>query len=252
MYFSENATYNYASILRNIYCALEYRIRRKNKDLSEKDESLIFGIDPEFPSESLLSCIYLLEDTSQAIDNYYDFGLDRKGVAAKKIGEKYLRLYGLLNAVYMQFTLCRELYKMYKVPGLSDYVNKASSYRILKARHAGASHSVNYKLVGIKSYFRISQGTLSGFGENIHIISSDNADFRYNLKKDLKDFEKLINLELSKIIKFINRRMFDKNSKDFRIFESDLIMVDSQSTGEIVIENIGNGKFEIYANTFNE
>ncbi|MEM9391533.1 MAG: hypothetical protein AAGA02_13735 [Bacteroidota bacterium] len=101
MELNDNNTYNYASLLRKIFRFLENRYQKK-KVKNPRTESKVFGIDPNYTAETFLSGIFLLEDTSQAIDNYFEFGLEGP-TKYKNFGERYLRLYGLLNSAYMQY-----------------------------------------------------------------------------------------------------------------------------------------------------
>ena len=116
MELTDNSIYNYAFLLRSIFCSIEHRYQQRRKKSSQVSESEVFKIDPNYTAETFLCGIFLLEDTSDATDNYNKFGLDGP-TKYENIGEKYLRLYGILNAAYMQFITCHEFYRMFKVSG---------------------------------------------------------------------------------------------------------------------------------------
>ncbi len=63
------------------------------------------------------SCIDLIEDTEHVIVHFSSFGLERfSSKVGKNLGEIYLKLYGILNAVYLQINTIIELHEICKIP----------------------------------------------------------------------------------------------------------------------------------------
>ncbi|MGO8799684.1 MAG: hypothetical protein ACLQJL_11430 [Roseiarcus sp.] len=92
----------------------------------------------------LCAAMDIIGDSSEAIDNVLRFGLSGP-TKHDDIGEKYLRLYGLLSAVYVQeeaaLTICR-------VMGVGDYKHRKAQVETLdirQLRNKIASHGTAYR-----------------------------------------------------------------------------------------------------------
>lgn len=228
-----NYIHEYAQILRDIFTSLEHRRLKNKAETMSKKEAQIFGIDPVYTAEAFLSIIFLLEDTSQAIDNYLEFGLDGPTKIKRNYGERYLRFYGILNSVYMQFISCRELYKMFKIPTVTNYNNKAKKLKVLKARNIGASHSCKYKNDDNEiDFYKVSQLTLDGYGRSVHIIGEKDKDYVYDIKDGIEKFNVFMSNELDIVANHILVKKFDANSLRFKEFSKRLRFLDSQVKGQ--------------------
>lgn len=82
-------------------------------------------------------------DASLAIENFLRFGLNGP-TRYDDTGEKYLRLYGLLSAVYIQQEAVRKLYSLMNCPNPKKVKEEFNELEIRKLRHQLASHSVDY------------------------------------------------------------------------------------------------------------
>ncbi len=124
-------TDKYISILRESFHTV-FVNTEQSEDFWKKIESF-FQLDKENYGK-LLDCLYLLEDTQLAKSDYYLYGL--KG----SFGEKYLRLYGLLNACFLQkeaLIVSRECTKLEKV--------NFEAVKIFDYRNTYAAHTPNKK-----------------------------------------------------------------------------------------------------------
>lgn len=86
----------------------------------------------------------ILEDSNAAISNFLRFGITGP-TKYDELGEKYLRLYGVLNASYMQQQAIYNLYKFFQCPGVKDKKKEIDSLEIVSVRHKLAAHSANYE-----------------------------------------------------------------------------------------------------------
>ncbi|MGD0784478.1 MAG: hypothetical protein ABR969_01540 [Sedimentisphaerales bacterium] len=86
----------------------------------------------------------IVEDACTAINNFLKFGLNGP-TKHEDVGEKYLRLYGILSATYIQQEALLKLYQIVNVPPSfkegKELVDKLS---IRSLRHKLSSHSTNY------------------------------------------------------------------------------------------------------------
>ena len=126
------------------------------------------------------SCIDLIEDTESAIIYFSTFGLERfdKRIDTN-IGEMYIKLYGILNAIYLQLNAIIEIYEICKIPNKKDIVSKFRNHRVFELRNIMGAHTSNFE--DNSDYmpsnfnhnsFRITRMQLSAKGNNLHAVDS--------------------------------------------------------------------------------
>ena len=86
-------------------------------------------------------------DAALAIDNFLCFSLDGP-TRYENMGERYLRLYGLLSASYLQQEAVRKLYALMNCASPRQVDNEFAQLEIRTLRHQVASHSVDYRVPG--------------------------------------------------------------------------------------------------------
>ncbi len=82
-------------------------------------------------------------DASLAIANFLRFSLNGP-TRYEDVGERYLRLYGILSAVYIQQEAIRKLYALMNCPNPKDIKSEFDRLEIRTLRHQLASHSVDF------------------------------------------------------------------------------------------------------------
>lgn len=92
----------------------------------------------------LCSSMDIVEDASLAIENFLRFGLDGP-TRHPDVGERYLRLYGILSATYAQQQVVLKLYKLMNVPHPKEIKSKLDALDIRNLRHKLASQSTDYR-----------------------------------------------------------------------------------------------------------
>lgn len=101
----------------------------------------------------------IIEDSMLGIENYIEHGL------GKDFGEKYLKLYGLMQAVIIQQDAIKEIYKIFEI----NYKYKNNSKDIRHLRNKIAGHPVDYnrgEFVTSLSRAEITDKTLGVFSYN--------------------------------------------------------------------------------------
>ena len=81
-------------------------------------------------------------DAALALDSFLRFSLDGP-TKYEDVGEKYLRLYGLLSAAYIQQEAVLKLYKLMNCPKPKEVQTELNELEIRTLRHQVASHSVD-------------------------------------------------------------------------------------------------------------
>lgn len=127
-------------------------------DLSEKsmDKSttiheeceVYFGFESKFGWNILMNSIYVFQDTEIAKSSFQKFKLDGQNINTEdngvNIGERYLRLYGILNTIYLQKGAILNLIELFKLPNKSEIKSRIESLEIIELRNKAGSHLTNY------------------------------------------------------------------------------------------------------------
>jgi hypothetical protein len=185
-------------------------------------------------------------DAGAAIENFLQFGLDGP-TRYDEIGEKYLRLYGVLNATYIQQAAVLKLYKLTNAPELKEAKNQIESLQIRETRHKLGAHSIDYMdntTKRIESYSPV-RATLSGFiceYFNNETLSSKRVDLRRCLHEHLKVLIDLMDKIYEKTVNTLyrgeneKREEFLEKLKDLRIIKDGGLVATSTEGGKIVIQ----------------
>lgn len=137
----------------------------------------------------VIDCNFIIDDTQVAKSHIYKHGIG--GVLKDPdVGDLYLRLYGCLNAVYMQYEVLKELSYIigYKYPDAK--LNAIP--KIIEFRNAIAAHSSSKRIKGERRSFFLSRQDLRT--DDIHSISYNTGHqpvtYNANIKDLLKEWDK--------------------------------------------------------------
>ncbi len=229
MEFDGSIVNHFAQLLRQIYIRTEVKNYNGNDDYNLK-LSKKFGLDSCYDHTIIDSFIFLLEDTDCAIQDFIDFGLDGH-TRHNNVGERYLRLYGFLNAVYLQHSVPVQLAEVFKLGNKKKQISEAlNRTRIIKFRAIAGSHTVNHF---DQKFFRLSQMTLNGNGDQIRFIGKDESD-TINLRLELFEYYKIIFPLLLEIFELIIDKLFAKQSKNFKELNEYLSLIGKETKGALL------------------
>ena len=170
------------------------------------------------------ACIDLFEDTEYALISAFKFQLGYVGNKNFDFGEKNIRLYGILNAVYLQIYSIIELSKLLYYSSPKIIKSQFSALPIYKLRGIAGSHTVNFELdkdllsknkdVNRITSFRILQASLTRKGDRIVAIDENGISFKFDLIKELRKYVDLSTYHLINIIDHsIETLVKEKNDK---------------------------------------
>ena len=172
----------------------------------------------------LESCSDLIEDTDFAIQEFLVNGLETK---LKSQGELYLRLYGVLNAVYLQINAIIELVEIFKIPNKNEIISEFKDLEIYKLRNMVGSHTVNYTIDNSKKankdntdFFRVAQTSIDKWSENLLVVSQKTDCYDFNLKQSVKDYIQISDKVLLDICNKVEPKLFPKRKdlQDWMMF----------------------------------
>lgn len=166
--------------------------------------------------------IDLLDDTEYAIMSAFKYQLGDLSLDNRDTGETYLRLYGILNAVYLQMNAFVHIATLLHYPNPKRIDEMFKQLEIYKLRGIAGSHTVDYKhdnqtlqskpQIAKTASFRIVQHYLEKTGSNITAVDENNITFEYNLLHILTEYEKIATDLLVKLILHSTKTLVNKKS----------------------------------------
>lgn len=144
----------------------------------------------KFDAVRLRSCIDLIQDTESAILNYSEHGLQKYSSRCinNDFGEIYLRLYGVLNSIYLQISTIIELFEVCRVPDKKKNAELLKSHPIFEIRNIIGAHTINFEDNSEyipdnfnKNFFRVTQCMLNDKGDKMHAVGGFGGVKEFNL-----------------------------------------------------------------------
>lgn len=162
----------------------------------------------------LESCADLIEDTDYAIQEFIKNGLQTK---QNSQGELYLRLYGILNAIYLQINTIVELVEIFKIPNKKVIVSRFKNLDIYKLRNMVGSHTVNYTIDNSKKpnkentdFFKVAQTSIDKWSTNLLVVSQKTNCYNFDLKQSVVDYIQVSDKVLLDICNKVETKLFPK------------------------------------------
>lgn len=159
----------------------------------------------------LCSVMDLLSDTELAKENFLKFSLSGP-TKYKDLGEQYLRLYGVTNAIYLQKTAIITFVELVKLPSKKAKIQDLNSVQIIKFRNIVGAHTVDYIDAGTTNPHQFQRFFLDD--GPITVIDSQNKFEDYNLKEMISDYDSVAEtVLLLSIEKFISTALKNGGQK---------------------------------------
>lgn len=169
------------------------------------------------------ACIDQIEDAQYAINEVLENGLAMKD---SNIGEMYLRLYGVLNACYLQIGSVIDLLRLFNFTNQKEIRHDLKKIKIIEIRHKIASHTTNYEDNNRRfSYFKVAQSSLNKSATSILIVGKNDDEIEeFNLITLLNEFTEKIEFYLDAIVdKELYSRIFRKDLFEWMQYRHDFI-----------------------------
>lgn len=157
----------------------------------------------------LVSSLDTLGDSQFAIISFLNHKIDNHKIF--NTGEKYLRLYGILSAIYIHYRAIATLADLVKIK-TNELENDFKKSKISFLRNAISSHPVNFNNNGTKTNYKIARHSVNDRGQLV-LVSMENKFETYDLYKSINDYLLNSELTLEKISKKLIHNRY-KNSID--------------------------------------
>jgi len=176
----------------------------------------LLRLSKEKDSNFVWTAMYIIGDTSIAIQNFLRFGLNGP-TRYDDAGERYLRLYGLLNAGYIQQEAVLKLYTLLNVPNPKEMKQRINHLQIRDLRHKIGAHGVDFmnKNISRVEPFVAVRATLKQF--TCEYMNNDTQAFeRVDLKECVEEHSKLMVEILATIYEKAAKTAYKGNDKKLR------------------------------------
>ncbi|MEQ9229496.1 MAG: hypothetical protein RIF46_02365 [Cyclobacteriaceae bacterium] len=163
----------------------------------------------------------VINDTDLAIHSFCRYQLSAVQNQGFDFGEKYLRLYGVLNAVYLQIYAYDEICKLLKLTSRKKDIGDLKNLLVYELRNKVGAHTTNYfysnseyKPEGKRrTSYRVSQMNLEKFGR-VSILDEYGGYNDYDLLECVLEYEQKSRIVLEKLINcMIDSIVYKKTDK---------------------------------------
>lgn len=155
-----------------------------------------FRFDNDNGWKFMTSSLDTIGDSNYAIIVYLNSNSANSGI-------EYLKLYGVLSAVYIQQQSILKLLELFKVNNLNVMKKEFEVLEITFLRHCISAHPINYDLNGEKVSFKIVRSSLIQNGK-VEVCDQSNSFKTYNVFEALNKYqtvaEKLMEVVSNKLI----------------------------------------------------
>ena len=179
--YEETKIRKYENFIREILDSVVIKIDYEK--LEEKRQTFLtktkerFRFDNDNGWKFLVSSLDTIGDSNYAIIVYLNSKSEDKTTNS---GIEYLKLYGVLSAVYIQQQSILKLLELFKVNNLNIKKNEFAVLEITFLRHCISAHPINYDLNGEKVSFRIVRSSLYHNGK-IEVCDQSNTFKTYDI-----------------------------------------------------------------------
>jgi len=207
-----------AGLLRSILSNIAENDLNKNEDFI-LFVNRYFNFDNDFGWNILMNAFYVFEDTELAKNDFNEFGLQGPS-RHSNIGEKYLRLYGILNGLYQQSLAIKNLIELFKLENKSLIIQRIKESKCIELRNKIAAHPSNYS-TGIHErkfdVYEISRPDLNN--DKITLLKNQEDFEKYDLSELIINFNSLIQELFSLILAKFIKKKFNDQGKYFIEFQ---------------------------------
>ena len=239
---NDNVIDLYVEFLRKIISVIA-----ENSDDFDTDMLNFLGVSNEQNYTFIIDSLYLLEDTQLAKRNFNEFGVSGP-TKYQNFGEIYLRIYGLLNACYLQQQAISTIRENLALPLNEEERKEIKECPIFDLRNTFAAHTVNRGYGKKKKSFILDrhglvEGKIRGYSSNTESgYESKNA----KISEEVQRWDLLLVKYLKEVSFFISEKTktnhyFDNETSAFtEIFER---IVNVENKGTLYPDIWGKNKF---------
>jgi len=187
------------------------KLEKENKTfLTKIKERLCFDNDKGW--KFLTSSLDTIGDSHFAISTFIEKNRNND------TGENYLRIYGVLSAVYIQQQALIKLSDLIKLDKLNSIKKEIKSLKITFLRNCISAHPVNFNNNSELISFKIDRNSVNQKG-TLSVIDENNNSENYNIFECLITYLKIAEIYLEKICYKLVKNAFKTSEPKIKILE---------------------------------
>lgn len=185
--------------------------------LSKMDKIFKFGDERGW--KFLTSSLDVLGDSQFAITNFSYNKIENK--RQFNTGERYLRIYGVLGAIYIQQQSIIKLFDLSRLDGINTLKDEFSKMKITFLRHCISAHPINFDDTGNKVSYKIDRNSIKDDG-NLSIRNENNNSEIYNIFTCLDEYTRKTESTLEDIARKIILNLHKSSTEKIKELEDKL------------------------------
>ena len=169
-------------------------------------------LDNDSGWQFLTSSLDIIGDSQEAITEFIN---DNEANCNTNTGEKYLKIYGVLSAIYIQQQAILELSRLFKVYDLKKIKSEFDNLKITFLRHCISAHPTNYNNNGEKCSFKVARYSLWHKG-NIVIHNQENQVTTHNLIDAISEYIVVAENKMEQISRKIISAVYSSSKEKYQ------------------------------------
>lgn len=192
-------------ILNSVVQKIDFEKLEENKQTFLSKTKERFRFDNENGWKFLTSSLDTIGDSNYAIIVYLNSKSEHK---TSNSGIEYLKLYGVLSAVYIQQQSILKLLELFKVNELNAKKKEFEVLEITFLRHCISAHPINYDLSGEKVSFKIVRSSLYQNGK-VEVCDQSNSFKTHDIFQALETYK----IVAENMMKTISEKLIENTYK---------------------------------------
>ncbi len=185
-----------------------------------------------------------IKETNETVEEFLKFGLQGP-CRYISFGEKYLRLIGFLNIIYLQSKAILALATIFDIKNIKEIKNKFKETSLIKMRNQIGSHVIDYSdQENKKNCYTVSYNL---HDENINYVnySNDEKGYAYNIFDECNKYYSLA-LECLDLITYkIVKTCYKTSKKKYNEWVEKLKDYKQIANGTMIINSDGDNKIKV-------
>ncbi len=224
----------YITILRDIVSFKAMKDERANEEFNAKMQRLL-SLNSTKDLNIICASFDVVGDTNLAIKHFEHFGLSG-ATKYDDVGEKYLRLYGILNAIYLHKEAILSLYNKFNIENSTKVQKEINNLKILNIRHKIGAHSVNYKNGSDIECYTPSRMTITNKELEFNNMDISKHEFEtINLEILINDYLEAIFKIVEKLVNDFVSKIFKTNANMKEEYLEKIDLISKQIKGELLV-----------------
>ena len=168
-----------------------------------------FKFDKSESWKFLTSCLDTIGDSQFAIIHFQNGKLENH--KEFNTGERYLILYGLLSAVYIQQQSIIKLAELFKLRDFNLIKDEFKTLKITELRHYISAHPVNFSGPGKIESFKIDRSSMTD-EKCVTVINENNNSIHFRIFEMITEYGFTAEMSLKKVGEKLIENLYKKSS----------------------------------------